>query len=37
MRIRPRQAPISTSQNAQDVLDQTQTVYQDVRRKAMQA
>ena len=35
--IRPQQQPIPTSQIAQDVLDQTEIIYQDVRKKAMQA
>ena len=34
--IRPEQAPIPTSQFAQDVLDQIQMICQDVRRNAMQ-
>ena len=33
--IRPQQAPIPTSQTLQNVLDQTQVIYRDVRRKAM--
>ena len=33
----PQQAPIPTLQLAQDVLDETQMIYQDVRREAMQA
>ena len=37
MGTRPQQAPISTAQTAQDNLDQTQTIYQDVRKNAMQA
>ena len=37
LRIRPQQAPFSASQIAQDVLHQTQMIYQDVRRNAMQA
>ena len=35
--IRPQQQPIPTSQIAQDVLDQTEMVHQDVRKNAMQA
>ena len=35
--IRPQHQPILTSQNAQDVLDQSDMIYQDVRRNAMQA
>ena len=35
--IRPQQAHIPTSQIAQDVLDQTETFYQDVPTNAMQA
>ena len=35
--IRPQQQPISISQIAQDVLDQTETFYQDVHKNAMQA
>ena len=35
--IRPQQQPIPTSQIAQDVLDQTEMLHQDVRKKAMQA
>ena len=34
--IRPQQAPIPTSQIAQDVLEQTEMVYQDVRKNAKQ-
>ena len=37
LEVRPQQAPISTSQVAQDVLDQTEMIYQDVRKNAMQA
>ena len=37
LRIRPQQALIPNSQIAQDVLDQTQLIYQDVRRNANQA
>ena len=35
--IRPQQQPIPTSQIAQDVLDQTDKIHQDVRKNAMQA
>ena len=35
--IRPQQQPIPTSQIAQDVLHQTEMIYQDVRKNAMQA
>ena len=35
--IRPQQQPIPTSQIAQDVLDQTEMILQDVRKNAMQA
>ena len=35
--IRLQQTPILTSQIAQDVLDQTEIIYQDVRENAMQA
>ena len=35
--IRPQQQPISTSQIAQDVLDQTEMIHQDVRKNTMQA
>ena len=35
--IRPQQQPIPTSQIAQDVLEQTQMIYQDVRKNTMQA
>ena len=35
--IRPQQQPIPTSQNAQDVLDQTEMIHQDVRKNTMQA
>ena len=34
--VRPQQQPILTSQFAQDVLDQTEMIHQDVRKKAMQ-
>ena len=35
--IRPQQQPIPTSQNAQDVPDQTEMIHQDVRKNATQA
>ena len=35
--IRPQQQVIPTSQIAQDVLDETDMIHQDVRKKAMQA
>ena len=35
--IHPQQQPIPTSQIAQDVLDQTEMIRQDVRKNAMQA
>ena len=35
--IRPQQQPIPTSQIAQNVLDQTEMIHQDVRKNAMQA
>ena len=35
--IRPQQQLIPTSQNAQDVLDLTEMIHQDVRKNAMQA
>ena len=35
--FRPQQQPIPTSQIAEDVLDQTETIHQDVRKNAMQA
>ena len=35
--IRLQQAPIPTLQYMQDVSDQTEMIYQDVRRNAMQA
>ena len=35
--IRPQKQPIPTSQIAQDVLDQTEMIHQDVRKNAMQA
>ena len=37
LRIRPQQQPIPTSQIAQDVLDQTEMIHQDVRKNLMQA
>ena len=37
MGIRPQKIPSPNSQNAQDVLEQTETFFQDVRRNAMQA
>ena len=37
MGIRPQQPTIPTSQIAQDLLGQTQIIYQDVRKNAMQA
>ena len=37
MGIRPQQWPIPTSQIAQDVLDQTAMIHQDVRKNAKQA
>ena len=37
MGIRPQQHPILTSQIAQDILDQTKMIHQDVRKNAMQA
>ena len=37
LRIRPNQAPFPTSQIAENILDQTQTIYQDIRRNAMQS
>ena len=37
MGTRPQQQPIPTSQIAQDVLDQTEMIHQDVRKNAMQA
>ena len=37
MGIRPQQQPIPTSQIAQDVLEQTEMIQQDVRKKIMQA
>ena len=35
--IRPQQEPIPTSQMAQEVLEQTEMIHQDVRKNAMQA
>ena len=35
--IRPQKQPVPTSQIAQDVLDQTEMIHQDVRKSAMQA
>ena len=37
MGIRPLQAVIPTSQIAQDILDQMQMIYQDVRRNTIKA
>ena len=37
MGIRPQQQPIPTSQIAQDVLEQTEVIHQDVRKNTMQA
>ena len=37
LKIRPQQQPIPSSHFAQDVLDQTEMIHQDVRKKAMQA
>ena len=37
MGTHPEQAPIPTSQNAQDLFDQAEMIYQDVRRNSMQA
>ena len=37
MGIRPRKIPSPDSQNAQDVLEQTEMNFQDVRKEAMQA
>ena len=37
MGIRPQKIPPPDSQIAQDVLEQTETIFQDVRKKAMQA
>ena len=35
--IRPQQQPIPTLQNAQEFLEQTEMIHQDVRKKTMQA
>ena len=35
--IRPQQQPIPTSQIAQDILEQTEMIHQDVRKSTMQA
>ena len=37
MRIRPQEIPPPNSQIAQDVLDQTETIFWDVRKNTMQA
>ena len=37
MGIRPQTVPFPDSENAQDVLEQTETIFQDVRRNVMQA
>ena len=37
LEIRPQRQPIPTSQIAQDVLDQTEMIHQDVRKNTMQA
>ena len=37
LRIRPQQQPIPTSQIAQEVLEQTEMIQQDVRKNTMQA
>ena len=37
MGIRPQKIPSPDSQIAQDVLEQTETIFQDVRKNAMQA
>ena len=37
LRIRPQQQPIPTSQIAQDDLEQTEMIHQDVRKNTMQA
>ena len=37
MGIRPQQQPIPTSQIAQEVLEQTEMIHQDVRKNLMQA
>ena len=35
--IRPQQQPVPTSQIAQDILEQTELIHQDVRKNTMQA
>ena len=37
MGIRPQKVPPPDSQIAQDVLEQTKTIFQDVRKNAMPA
>ena len=37
MSIRPQKIPSPDSEIAKDVLEQTELIFQDVRRKAMQA
>ena len=37
MGIRPQEIPLPNSQIAQDVLEQTETIFQDVRKNTMQA
>ena len=37
MGVRPQKFPSSDSQTTQDVLEQTEMVFQDVRKNAMQA
>ena len=37
MVIRPQKSPSPDSQNAQDLLEQTEMIFQDVRKNAMQA
>ena len=37
MGIRPQEIPPPDSQIAQDVLEQTETIFQDVRKNTMQA
>ena len=37
LRVRPQQAPIPTWQSSQDALDQTEMIYQVVRKNAMKA
>ena len=37
MGVRPQKIPSSDSQTAQDVLEQTELIFQDVRKNAMQA